>query len=128
MAISSYQVEWLIHQRRRWRGLVNMVERALDAAPDKTELSAEGRMQAAERRASDAATAQPGTEPGAEPMKTKTWPADLAERKVYPQPVAYELERRAGSFMRPRFIPSNAPAPIPRVDLWDAVRQEEDDG
>lgn len=118
MAISSYQVEWLIHQRRRWRGLVNMVERALSAAPEKTELSTEGRMQAVEQRASDAAGAE----------SEKKWPVDLAERKVYPQPVAYELERRAGSFMRPRYIPSNSPPPIPRVDLWDAVRQEEDDG
>ena len=118
MPISSYQVEWLIHQRRRWRGLVKMVERALSAAPENTELSTEGRKQAVEQRSSNSA----GPEPG------KVWPADLADRRVYPQPVAYELERRAGSFMRPRFMPSNPPPPIPRVDLWDAQRQEDDDG
>lgn len=109
MPISSYQVEWLIHQRRRWRGLVRMVERALFAAPDKIELSTEGRMQAVEQH--------PGPKAGAEQL----WPIDLADRTVYPEPVAYELERRAGSFMRPKQEPSIPHRPIPRVDLWAAA-------
>ena len=117
MPISSYKVEWLIHQRRRWRGLVDMVERALSATPERIELSTEAREQAVGNRAPDSAGVN----------SNKIWPADIAEGEVYPQPVAYELERRAGSFMKPKYVPSNPPPPIPRVDLWDSVRQDEDD-
>lgn len=117
MPISSYQVEWLIHQGRRWRGLVQMVEKALTATPDHIELSAEGRRQAVEQRS----PAEPKA--GAEPL----WPADQADRTVHPEPVLYELERRAGSFMRPKVLPSQPRQPIPRVDLWEAAGSDSDD-
>ena len=116
MPISSYQVEWLIHQRRRWRGLKQMVARALFASPDKVELSQQGREQSGEAR-----PAQDRPRNGAD-----LWPEDLADRHVYPPPVAHELERRAGSFMKPKYVPQ-PPAKIPRVPLRKSRREPEDE-
>ena len=117
MPISSYQVEWLIHQRRRWQGLVNMVERALIASPEKIELSTEGRQQAAEQSAGN----------DAEPQDQSRWPVDQADHTVHPEPVEFELERRAGSFMQPPLWPAKPHRPIPRVDLWESAGSEDND-
>ncbi len=114
MPISSYQVEWLIHQRRRWRGLLRMVERTLFAAPDPVELSPEGREQAV-----DLPAPQPRGAAGAD-----IWPADLADRHPYPEPVAHELERRAGSFMRPKVLPHPPRPGIPRVRPKEATEKK----
>ncbi len=105
MPLSSYQVEWLIHQRRRWHGLLQMVERALFSGGDKVQLSEEAGSQAAEL------TPQPRT-PVRDP---EVWPLDVADSTAYPPSVDYELERRAGSFMEPSYPAHPPPAGIPRV-------------
>ncbi len=115
--ISGYQVEWLINQRRRWLGLVRMVERGWRSLGDRVELSIEGSEQA--RRL-----------PGRPPRLVKVprsrtgdvGPADLAERESRGPVVDYELERRAGSFLRPPYPSFPSPAKIPRVR-----RKEEDE-
>ncbi|MCZ6729913.1 MAG: hypothetical protein O7C61_09400 [SAR324 cluster bacterium] len=105
MAISSYQVEWLIHQRRRWRGLLRMVERALLSGGDRVQMSEEA----------DQRTAQQAPKPRRKAPETEIWPVDLADSTVYPPAVAYELERRAGSFMQPKYPHDPPPAGIPRL-------------
>ncbi len=110
MPTSSYQVEWLINQRRRWRGLVRMVERGLRSLGDRVEVSGEGGRQAREL----------GTPP---PRVTKVspyreggiWPADLADTRSRGAAVDYELERRAGSFMEPKYPPYPSPTTFRKV-------------
>ncbi len=110
MPISSYQVEWLIHQRRRWRGLVRMVEERLFPPHDPVELSPRGAEQAqAEAAPPPRARRAPARAQG------EVWPIDLANVTQYPSAVDYELERRAGSFMRPKVAPHPAPPTIPKI-------------
>lgn len=110
MPISGYQVEWLINQRRRWRGLVRMVERRWRALGDRVDLSGEGSEQArrlgsAPPRLVKARPSQPGG----------VWPVDLADRRSYGAAVDYELERRAGSFMHPKYPSYPSPTRFPKV-------------
>lgn len=115
MPISGYQVEWVINQRRRWRGLVEMVERRLRSLSDKVDLSPEGSAQARQQAGLPPKPTQvPPTRGG------DVWPEDLADRRSFGPAVDYELERRAGSFMRPKFPPHPSPTRIPRAKRKDA--------
>ena len=109
MPLSGYRVEWIINRLRRWQGLVAMVERRRKASPDRVELSEEG------------TAAQQALEPGLRfeafppPEAPGHWPGELADPTVYPPVVGYELERRAGSLMRPKYSPGPPPAGIPKM-------------
>ena len=119
MSASGYQVEWLIHQRRRWRGLVRMVEERLFPPHDPVELS---------RLGSEQAHAHAAPPPRAKEVPARAegevWPADLADPTQYPPAVDYELERRAGSFMRPKYPPGPAPSNIPKIRRKEAEEGE----
>lgn len=110
MPISSYQVEWLINQRRRWRGLVQMVERRWHALADKVDLSGEGC-----RTSREAAAIPPRLVKVSPSRGGRVWPVDLADRRSYGEAADYELERRAGSFMRPRYPPYPSPTTFFKV-------------
>lgn len=110
MPISSYQVEWLINQRRRWRGLVQMVERRWHSLADKVELSAEG-----SEGSREDATMPPRLVKVSLSREGGLWPVDLADRRSYGEAVDYELERRAGSFMRPKYPPYPSPVTFFKV-------------
>ena len=43
------------------------------------------------------------------------WPADLEDGTSRDEAVAYEMERRAGSFMRPKYPPFPPPKGIPKA-------------
>jgi hypothetical protein len=108
--ISSYQVEWVINQRKRWRGLVRMVERKWRALGDRVELSEAGSEQARRQ-----AGPPPKPTQVAPTRSGDVWPLDLAERTSYGPAVDYERERRAGSFMKPKYPPFPPPLKIPKM-------------
>jgi len=109
MPMSGYRVEWIINRLRRWRGLVAMVERRRKASPDRVELSEEGSAAQHALEGGLRFEAFPPEEPPGH------WPAQLADPTVYPPSVSYELERRAGSLMRPKYPPEPPPAGIPKM-------------
>jgi len=109
MPLSSFQVEWLLHRIRQRRGAVNKKARE-KYEKDQVSLSAGGMEKVA--------TDSHGRESRADALLQNTWPVDLQERVVRPPVVDYEMERRAGSFMRPKFPPWPPPATIPRLMPW----------
>lgn len=127
MAYSSYQVQRMVTRLRRARqaaaqalgqsaGSAESGSAAMGAREpagtgyDRVRLSERALAQAAEAAAS--IRLPPGT-PVSPAMVVDDAPLPLATR--------IELERRAGSFMRPPLAPCPPPAPIPRVRRGGAV-------
>jgi len=109
MAVSSYQVQRLISRLRRRPA---PSEPAAPAAPgglspaDLVQLSERARSQAAQVAAS--LRLPPGT-----PVSAAT----IVDEAPLPPATLRELERRAGSFMRPPLLPAPEAPPFPRVAL-----------
>jgi hypothetical protein len=110
MAYSSYQVQRMVTRLRRAR---QSAARALGIAPesaaagpgaDRVQLSLRAREQAA--AVADSLRLPPGT-----PVS----PATIVDDAPLALPIRIELERRAGSFMRPPLVPAPAQTPIPRA-------------
>ena len=110
MANSSYQVQRMVTRLRRARqaaalALGGVPESAAAAsAADRVQLSLRAREQAA-------AVADSLRLPAGTPVS----PATIVDGAPLPLPIRIELERRAGSFMRPPLMPVPPPAPIHRV-------------
>ena len=120
MASSSYQVQRMVTRLRRVRqaaaeapgsgaglagGAAGRVAREpAESGFDPVRLSERARAQAAEAAAS--IRLPPGTPVAA---------AIIVDDTPLPLPTRIELERRAGSFMRPPLAPDPAPTPIPRI-------------
>lgn len=96
MGFSSYQIGRLLAHFRLWRGL-----NCIDTANDPVAVSAE-------------ATARSGSA-AVPPVPRGGSPAHVADRRVYPPIVEEELERRAGSFMDPKYPEQSPSSRIPRV-------------
>jgi hypothetical protein len=106
MAISGYQVEWLIRRLRRRRGGEPWSRQRRQAAAYRMELS---------ERAERVAAGYPYPQPPPPPFALRLRPAAVADPGHYPLRVVQELERRAGLFMEPPFEPEPAPLPVPKV-------------
>ncbi len=106
MTVSSYQVELLVRRFRRW---MDWAAGPLPAPPDQeeaVELSDTGRAWAQE---SSTVTPRQGSGPDV------SNPALVADRRVRAPAVEAELERRAGSFLRPPLPNPPEHNPIPRL-------------
>lgn len=104
MNYSSYQIEILVTRFQRLRGLWRSLGRPAGKG-DRVHLTEEGQ-----------ALSRPGALPAAPP------PADLRDvRDEEPRPelVEREMERRAGSFLQPPFVPQGAPRKFPKVRYKD---------
>jgi hypothetical protein len=145
MAYSSYQVQRMMERLKRMRasteaetpdtalahqeldGRVDDAAEAAqsDAAPihitrvvsglDRVELSARAIQQAIQASAAQRLSAGPR-------IPTVT----IIDDSPLPLPTRIELERRAGSFMRPPLAPSPGPLPIPRVRRPSPVNEAAD--
>ena len=110
MGYSSFQVQRLMTRLRRARQAAQTApaaapeQSASAPGPDLVRLSRLAQAQAAE-------TAEEIRLPPGAPVTT----ASIVDREPVPLPTRIELERRAGSFMRPPHPPSPGPLPIPRA-------------
>lgn len=104
MAISSYQVEWLLTRLRRLHQAAPIRPAGAPHGPELVELTEQGADRSRQR------DAPPRPRP-----RSDIWPADMADTTARPPAVRFELERRAGSFMRPKFAPSPPRLPIPKM-------------
>jgi hypothetical protein len=121
MAYSSYQVQRMVTRLRRAR---QAAAQALGLGAGGAEAGSEAdvsrepartgfdRVQLSERALAQAAEAAASIRL---PPGTPVSPAIVVDDTPLPLPTRIELERRAGSFMRPPLAPYPAPAPIPRI-------------
>jgi hypothetical protein len=119
MATSSYQVQRMVSRLRRAR---QSAARALGVAPDAASAGAD-RVQLSLRAREQAAAAADSLRL---PAGTPVSPATIVDDAPLPLPVRIELERRAGSFMRPPLAPAPSPAAIPRVRRKREAQAEPD--
>lgn len=103
MPLSSYQVQWLITRLRRMTGGPQGGATNGDRSV-KVELTGQAAEWARESRP-----------PPPPPPREALWPADMADATERAPAVRFEMERRAGSFMRPRVRPALPPPSIPKM-------------
>jgi len=103
MPVSSYQVQRLLQEFRRIRGMTPVEEKPGPDA-DRVLFTEQADQLAQVQREQRALLDQ----------KQPVWPEELQDRTPRPPSVDYELERRAGSFMQPpvELIP---PLTIPKM-------------
>jgi hypothetical protein len=112
MAVSSYQVQRLITRLRRLRGAQSADTGATagPAAPGGSAVAV--RVQLSERARQQAAEAAASLRlPAGAPVSVVT----IVDATPLAAETLRELERRAGSFMRPPPEPAAGPAPFPRA-------------
>lgn len=110
MAASSYQMERILNRLRRLHG---SARRALFWKISGIRSFQEERVVLSEESILHYSGQEALIDEG--PYDYETWPMDLADFTPHPAAVEYELERRAGSFMRPKYPPYPPPSDIPKM-------------
>jgi len=117
MPLTGFQVERVLERLRALR------RRALGDGPPRTPTDPVRVSPEAEQRAEQAAPAP--TPPSAHGQGL---PVDVRDEAPRDPVVTYELERRAGSFMMPPYVPRPRPASIPRLPRGGVKGAPQDKG
>ena len=114
MSISGYQIGRMLMRLRQW----HQGPKRSPAPSDRVVLSHAGESQSLTRPAAGAAFSDVLRQV-ARPI-----PPAVAEQRNHPAVVNEELERRAGSFMVPPYLPQPAVSRIPRIKRLPTNQEE----